>query len=31
MAEVHTRDTDIVYVLDGSATFVTGGTSWSAR
>lgn len=25
-AEVHARDTDIVYVLDGSATFVTGGT-----
>jgi glc operon protein GlcG len=26
MAEIHERDTDIVYVLDGSATFVTGGT-----
>lgn len=25
MAEVHTRDTDIIYVLSGSATFVTGG------
>lgn len=25
MAEVHTRDTDVIYVLDGSATFVTGG------
>lgn len=24
--EVHVRDTDIIYVLDGSATFVTGGT-----
>jgi glc operon protein GlcG len=24
--EVHTRDTDIIYVLDGSSTFVTGGT-----
>ena len=24
-AEVHTRDTDIIYVLDGSVTFVTGG------
>ena len=24
-AEVHVRDTDIIYVLDGSATFVTGG------
>jgi glc operon protein GlcG len=26
LAEVHTRDTDIIYVLDGTATFVTGGT-----
>jgi len=26
MAEVHERDTDIIYVLEGSATFVTGGT-----
>ena len=25
-AEVHTRDTDIIYVLQGSVTFVTGGT-----
>ena len=25
-AEVHTNDTDIIYVLEGSATFVTGGT-----
>jgi len=25
-AEVHLRDTDIFYVLDGSAEFVTGGT-----
>jgi mannose-6-phosphate isomerase-like protein (cupin superfamily) len=25
-AEVHVRDTDIIYVLDGSATIVTGGT-----
>jgi glc operon protein GlcG len=24
--EVHTRDADVIYVLDGSATFVTGGT-----
>jgi glc operon protein GlcG len=23
--EVHTRDTDIIYVLDGTTTFVTGG------
>lgn len=26
MAEVHTKDTDIIYVLEGTATFVTGGT-----
>ena len=25
-AEVHAQDTDIIYVLDGSATFVTGGS-----
>lgn len=25
-AEVHTRDTDVIYVLEGSATIVTGGT-----
>jgi uncharacterized protein GlcG (DUF336 family) len=25
-AEVHSRDTDLIYVLDGSVTFVTGGT-----
>ena len=25
-AEVHATDTDIIYVLEGSATFVTGGT-----
>src|SRR5262249_36563842 len=25
MAEIHVRDTDIIYVLDGSATVVTGG------
>ena len=31
MAEVHTRDTDIIYVLDGSATFVTGGTVVGGR
>lgn len=27
MAEIHTRDTDIIHVLGGSATFVTGGTA----
>jgi glc operon protein GlcG len=25
-AEVHTRDTDVIYVLDGTAVIVTGGT-----
>lgn len=25
-AEVHVQDTDVIYVLEGSATFVTGGT-----
>ncbi|MCI0414185.1 heme-binding protein [bacterium] len=25
MAEVHEKDTDIIYVLEGTATFVTGG------
>jgi quercetin dioxygenase-like cupin family protein len=27
MAEVHTKDADIVYVLEGTATLVTGGTA----
>lgn len=27
MAEVHAWDTDIIYVLEGTATFVTGGTA----
>jgi len=27
MAEIHTKDTDIIYVLDGTTTFVTGGTA----
>lgn len=31
MAEVHVRDTDIIYVLDGTATIVTGGTAVDAR
>jgi len=26
MGEVHDRDTDVIYVLDGTATIVTGGT-----
>lgn len=30
-AEIHTLDTDIIYVLDGTATFVTGGTAIDAK
>jgi len=30
-AEVHAKDTDIIYVLEGSTTFVTGGTVVDAR
>lgn len=30
-AEVHVLDTDVIYVLDGSATLVTGGTVASPR
>ncbi len=26
VVEVHTKDTDIIYMLEGTATFVTGGT-----
>ena len=28
-AEVHARDTDIFYVLEGTATIVTGGRRWA--
>jgi glc operon protein GlcG len=31
MAEVHELDADIIYVLDGSATFVTGGTAENVK
>lgn len=31
MAEVHELDADIIYVLEGSATFVTGGTVVDGR
>jgi glc operon protein GlcG len=27
MAEIHTKDTDVIYVLEGTTTFVTGGTA----
>jgi len=29
--EIHTLDTDVIYVLDGSDTIVTGGTAVNAR
>ena len=29
--ETHTKDTDIFYILDGSATFVTGGAIRDSR
>jgi len=31
MAEIHTKDADIVYVLDGKATLVTGGSAVDAK
>ena len=31
LAEIHTLDTDIIYVLQGTATFVTGGTAVGAK
>jgi uncharacterized protein GlcG (DUF336 family)/mannose-6-phosphate isomerase-like protein (cupin superfamily) len=31
MAEIHTKDADIVYVLDGTATIVTGGSAVDAK
>lgn len=31
LAEVHTLDTDIIYVMEGTATLVTGGTPIDAR
>jgi glc operon protein GlcG len=31
MAEIHTRDTDILYVVDGTATLVTGGQAVNAK
>jgi mannose-6-phosphate isomerase-like protein (cupin superfamily) len=29
--EIHTLDTDVIYVLEGSDTFVTGGTAVNAK
>jgi glc operon protein GlcG len=31
IAEIHALDTDIIYVLDGTATIVTGGTAVAAK
>jgi uncharacterized protein GlcG (DUF336 family)/mannose-6-phosphate isomerase-like protein (cupin superfamily) len=31
MAEIHTLDTDIIYVMDGTATFITGGMAVDAK
>ncbi len=31
LAEIHTLDTDIIYVMEGTATFVTGGTVVAAK
>jgi len=31
LAEIHTLDTDIIYVTEGTATFVTGGTATEPR
>src|SRR6185503_11826989 len=31
LAEVHTLDTDIIYVMEGTATFVTGGSVVEAK
>ena len=31
MAEIHTRDTDIAYVVQGSATLVTGGAALGVK
>jgi len=31
MSEVHELDTDIIYVLEGTATFVTGGKSIDSK
>src|SRR6266849_2499459 len=30
-AEIHTKDADVIYVLEGSATFVTGGEDVDAK
>jgi glc operon protein GlcG len=30
-AEIHVKDTDVIYILDGTATFVTGGEAIDAK
>ena len=30
-AEIHTKDTDVIYVVDGTATFITGGEAIDAK
>jgi glc operon protein GlcG len=30
-AEIHTKDADVIYVLDGTATFITGGEALDAK
>jgi mannose-6-phosphate isomerase-like protein (cupin superfamily) len=31
VVEVHAKETDVIYVLDGAATFVTGGTAQNLK
>jgi mannose-6-phosphate isomerase-like protein (cupin superfamily) len=31
VVEIHTKETDVIYVLDGAATFVTGGTAQNVK
>ncbi len=30
-AEIHTKDVDVIYVMQGSATFITGGEAVDAK
>ena len=31
VVEIHSNETDVIYVLDGAATFVTGGTAQNVK
>jgi quercetin dioxygenase-like cupin family protein len=31
VVEIHPKETDVIYVLDGAATFVTGGTAKNVK